>query len=93
MVLIRHNETGEIKEYHPDGIFVFIGMQPNSKFLKNLVNLDDNRFVVTDQGLQTSIMGIFSAGDCRAGATNQAISAAGEGASVAIAIRDYLRNR
>jgi len=90
---IKHNDSGETKEYHPDGIFVFIGMQPNTKFVKNLVGLDDRGFVTTDTGLQTDILGIFAAGDCRSGATNQAISAAGEGASAAIAIRDFLKKR
>ncbi|MCK5151978.1 MAG: FAD-dependent oxidoreductase, partial [Candidatus Thorarchaeota archaeon] len=92
-MLIKHNDTGEITEYHPDGIFVFIGMQPNTKFVKDLIKLDDHGFVTTDSGLQTSVLGIFSAGDCRSGATNQAISAAGEGASAAISIREFLKKR
>ncbi|MHA1908280.1 MAG: FAD-dependent oxidoreductase [Candidatus Thorarchaeota archaeon] len=92
-VVVKHLVSGEVKEYHPDGIFVFIGMQPNTRFVKELIEVDDMNFIVTDSGLQTSILGIFAAGDCRSGATNQAISAAGEGASAAISIREFLKKR
>ncbi len=56
-----------------------------------MVELDQHRFVVTDQGLMTSIPGLFAAGDVRAGSTKQAASAAGEGATAALMIRDYLQ--
>ncbi len=90
--VVRHKENDKVKEYAPDGVFVFIGMQPNTSFLGELIELDERGFIITDSAHTTSISGIFAAGDCRAGATNQAIAAAGEGASAAISIREYLKN-
>ncbi len=90
-VMVRHIDTGELKEYSPDGLFVFIGLKPNTKFVAGTIKTDDRGFITTNIGMQTSVMGVFAAGDCRAGATNQAISAAGEGASAAIAIREFLK--
>jgi thioredoxin reductase (NADPH) len=58
--------------------------------VRELVTLDERGFVETDAGLATNVPGVFAAGDCRAGSTKQAASAAGEGAAAAIAIRRYL---
>ena len=58
-----------------------------------LVDVDEHGFILADTGLRTSIDGIFAAGDCRAGSTKQAASAAGEGAAVALSIRAYLESR
>jgi thioredoxin reductase (NADPH) len=52
--------------------------------------LDERSFIVTDATLQTNIPGVFAAGDCRAGSTKQAASAAGEGAAAALMIRRYV---
>jgi thioredoxin reductase (NADPH) len=73
-----------------DGVFVFIGLSPNSDLVKDLVDLDASGFVVSDAGMQTSVAGIFVAGDVRSGSTKQAASAAGEGAAAALAIRRYV---
>ena len=54
--------------------------------------MDDQGFVVTSSTLETTLPGVFAAGDVRAGSTKQAASAAGEGATVALMIRDYLKN-
>ncbi|MHA2226153.1 MAG: FAD-dependent oxidoreductase [Candidatus Hodarchaeales archaeon] len=88
-VKIKHNDTGDVKDYHPDGIFVFIGLAPNTHFLSD-IELNSNGFIVTQKDFQSSRGGIFSAGDCRQGSTKQAISAAGEGAAAAIMMRDFL---
>jgi thioredoxin reductase (NADPH) len=58
--------------------------------VKDVVALDDFGFIQTDIGLQTSMAGVFAAGDVRAGSTKQAASAAGEGAAVALSIRRHL---
>jgi thioredoxin reductase (NADPH) len=89
-VVLRNTKTGERSEMTPAGVFVFIGLTPNTTFVREFVNLDSNGFVLTDSGLQTNVPGVFAAGDCRAGSTNQAASAAGEGAAAALAIRRYL---
>jgi thioredoxin reductase (NADPH) len=74
-------------------VFVFIGLSPNTALVQGLVDLDEYGFIATDIGLQTSVPGIYAAGDCRAGSTKQAASAAGEGAAVALALRRYLESR
>jgi len=91
-VLAKDTETGKTITWNPDGVFVFIGMSPNSSFLPKEIETDLRGFVLTNSGMQTSQKGIFAAGDVREGATAQAASAAGEGASVALMIRQYLQS-
>jgi thioredoxin reductase (NADPH) len=88
MVNTKTNETYEI---HPDGMFLFIGLTPNAGPVKNLVEFDEGGFIKTGDNMMTSMEGLFSAGDCRSGSTKQAVSAMGEGAAVAVHIRDYLK--
>lgn len=90
-VVAEDRVTGEVKEWHYDGVFVFIGLSPNSDLAKGKGRLDPMGFVITDERLMTSLPGLFAAGDVRAGSTKQAASAAGEGATAALMIRDYLR--
>jgi thioredoxin reductase (NADPH) len=73
-----------------DGVFVFIGLLPNTEVVKDLIGLDRYGFAVTDGMLTTSVPGVFAAGDVRQGSTKQAASAAGEGATAALAIRRYV---
>ncbi|MCA0330666.1 MAG: FAD-dependent oxidoreductase [Actinobacteria bacterium] len=81
---------GEKQTLAADGAFVFIGLTPNTSVVADLVDLDDRGFVVADAGMQTSMPGVFVAGDVRSGSTKQAASAAGEGAAAALAIRRYI---
>lgn len=90
-VVLKNNESGELSEIHPAGVFVFIGLSPNTEVVKGFVDLDKQGFVVTDGTLATNVPGVFAAGDCRAGSTKQAASAAGEGAAVALAIRRFMQ--
>jgi thioredoxin reductase (NADPH) len=76
---------------HVPGVFVFIGLTPNSKPFKAIAKLDAQGFIMTGIDFQTSTEGIFAAGDVRSGSTKQLVSAAGEGAAVALAIREHLR--
>ncbi|HEU5004595.1 MAG TPA: FAD-dependent oxidoreductase [Candidatus Saccharimonadales bacterium] len=85
--------AGKKVEFPTDGVFVFVGLDPNTKFLKDTgVELDEANFVKTDQHLMTKVPGIFAAGDVRSGATLQIASATGEGATAALMIREYLEN-
>jgi thioredoxin reductase (NADPH) len=87
-------QDGKKVEFPTDGVFVFVGLLPNSQFLKDTkVELDDIGFVRTDNDLQTAIKGVFASGDIRSGATMQIASAAGEGATAALKIREYLEGR
>lgn len=110
-ILVRNNQTGAISEMEMDGTFIFIGLEPNSAFLKESgILLDPWGFIVTGHSLlqsqsrpngfgnrdpfllETSVPGIFAAGDVRAASTKQVVSAAGEGGSAALMIREYLRH-
>jgi thioredoxin reductase (NADPH) len=87
-------KDGKKVEFETDGVFVFVGLDPNSQFLKPTpIRLDEIGFVITDENLQTTMPGVFAAGDIRCGATMQIASAAGEGATAALKIREYLEGR
>jgi thioredoxin reductase (NADPH) len=88
---IRDKTTGATEEIEPAGVFVFIGLSPNSGWLPDEIKRDQYGFVVTDATLATSIPGVFAAGDVRKGSTKQAAAAAGEGATAALMIREYLK--
>lgn len=91
-VIVQDRATGELKEWYYDGVFVFIGLSPNSDLVKDKVEIDPFGFVKTDSNLMTTLPGLFAAGDVRLGSTKQAASAAGEGATAALMIREYLKN-
>jgi len=90
-VLAEDRGSGEQKEWKYDGVFVFIGLTPNSQLLEGQTALDQWGFVITDKTLMTGIPGLFAAGDVRVGSTKQAASAAGEGATAALMIRQFLK--
>ena len=90
-VIVEDRATGEQKEWCYDGVFVFVGFSPNSDLAKDKAEVDQWGSVITDGTLMTSVPGLFAAGDVRAGSTKQAASAAGEGASAALMIRQYLQ--
>lgn len=74
-----------------DGVFVFVGLKPNTQFLAGSgVELDEVGLVKTDRKLMTNLPGVFASGDVRSGATMQIASAVGEGATAALSIREYL---
>ncbi|MEI7838552.1 MAG: FAD-dependent oxidoreductase [bacterium] len=83
--------TGKKVDFPTDGVFVFVGLMPNTQFLKDSgIELDEIGFIKTDDNLMTKLKGVFAAGDVRHGATMQIASATGEGATVALRIREYI---
>jgi thioredoxin reductase (NADPH) len=89
--MVNAVKDGSSVDFVCDGVFVFIGLQPTTGFLKYSVELDEFGFVVTNTDLETSMEGVFAAGDVRSGATMQIASAVGEGATAALKIREYLK--
>lgn len=88
---VKVNIGGEDKSFDVDGVFVFVGLLPNTDFLKSsAIELDEHGLIKTNQRLETTMKGVFASGDVRSGATLQIASAVGEGASAALAIREYL---
>ncbi len=87
-------KDGEVSTLETNGVFVFVGLLPNTGFLKDSgIELDEIGLIKTDNHLQTNIPGIFASGDVRSGATMQIASATGEGATAAMSIREYLDER
>lgn len=88
---VKATQDGKKVEFSVDGVFVFVGLLPNTDFLKNTeVKLDERGFILTDHNLQTNMPGVFASGDVRSGATMQIASAVGEGATAALKIREFL---
>ena len=88
---VKVTHDGEQSTLAVDGAFVFIGLLPNTGFLKSsAIELDEIGMVKTDIGLQTTMPGVFASGDVRSGATAQIASAVGEGATAALRMREYL---
>jgi len=84
-------KAGEPITIDTDGVFVFVGLMPNTQFLEGSgVELDERGLIKTNMHLETNIAGIFASGDVRSGATMQIASAVGEGASAALSIREFL---
>lgn len=72
------------------GVFIFVGVEPNTGFLRGVVDLDDAGYVLTDPGTRTSVPGVFAAGDCRSGNLRQISAACGEGTAAALGARGFL---
>lgn len=88
--VVAEKDGAEVR-YATDGVFIFVGLTPNTGFLADSgVALDEQGLVKTDQHLATSVPGVFASGDVRSGATMQIASAVGEGAQAALSIREYL---
>ncbi len=90
-VLAKDRASGEDKTFHPAGAFVFIGLDPNTRFLQGAVSLDNAGFIITDEVFQTSLPGVFAAGDVRLGSTKQLAAAVGEGVAALLHIRQHLQ--
>ncbi len=92
-VVVEDLASGKQKEMTPGAAFIFVGLLPNTPFIKGLVELDQWGYILTSKTLETNIPGVFAAGDARAGSTKQIASAAGEGATASLMIREYLKGR
>src|SRR5438445_12627728 len=87
----RDRTTGYPFAFNPAAVFVYAGMTPNTEAFKGTMDLDEAGFIVTDRALQTSVPGVFAAGDVRAGCTKQLGSAIGEAVAAVIMVREHLQ--
>jgi len=90
-VKIKNVKTGEEKELKTDGVFVAIGHSPATGMFKGQIEIDDQDFIVKKENTETSVKGVFVAGDVADRRYKQAIVAAGEGAKAAIDVEKYLQ--
>lgn len=88
-VLLESTKDGAQWEMPADGVFIYVGSQPNTAMVSHLVKLDDQGFIVTDEAMATSAPGIFAAGDCRANQFKQIVVATGEGAIAALSAQRW----
>lgn len=88
---VQNNLTGENMNIEADGVFIFIGLKPNTAFLNEIVELNDDGSIITTGLNESNIPGIFAAGDCRKGAIAQVASATGEGVVASYGIREFFK--
>ena len=89
-VVVESVDTGKTEELTPGAVFIFIGLDPNTEFLRGVIDVDQWGSIKTSNTLETSMQGVYAAGDVRAGSTKQVASAVGEGATAALMIRQFL---
>jgi thioredoxin reductase (NADPH) len=92
-ILVRNVKTNDVKEIKTEGVFLFVGLLPRTQFLKGLVKTDEAGYIITDEKCETSIKGIFAAGDCRKQLLRQIATAVGDGATAAFAVEKYLEGK
>jgi thioredoxin reductase (NADPH) len=92
-VLVKNVKTGEVAEHPTEGVFLFVGLIPRTEFLKELVQMDEEGYILTDENCETSVKGIFAAGDCRKKLLRQIVTAVGDGATAAFAAEKYLEEK
>ena len=91
--VIKHVKTDAVETIDCDGVFIFAGMVPNTKFLEGFVDLTEHGFIQCETAyLRTKIPGVFVAGDCRIGAAMQLVTAVADGVNAAMWMKHYLRD-
>jgi len=83
-------ESGKINHIEAEGVFIFVGLTPNTALFRDVLNLDKGGYIITDDNMRTSAPGIFAAGDCRAKQFRQVVTAAGDGANAIYSAELYV---
>lgn len=97
-MVIRNRVTGEETEIHANeedgtfGIFVFIGYMPQTGLFKDILDMDERGYLLTDEDMRTNIEGVFAAGDCRKKSLRQVVTACADGAIAATQAEKYIEN-
>ena len=91
-ITVKNVKTGETKELSVDGCFIWTGILPNTNFLKDEVKVDDYGFIIVDSNMQSSVPGVFAAGDVRSTGLRQIVTAAGDAASAVFSAEHYMEN-
>lgn len=89
-VKIKNLKTGELSDLPADGVFVFVGLTPNTQILRGITDLDKNGYVITDGNMHTSAEGVFACGDCISKLLRQVVTACGDGATAAFSAQLYV---
>ena len=91
-ITVKNVKTGETKELSVDGCFIWTGILPNTIFLKDEVKVDDYGFIIVDSNMQSSVPGVFAAGDARSTGLRQIVTAAGDAASAVFSAEHYIES-
>jgi thioredoxin reductase (NADPH) len=91
-VTIQNVKTGDVKQIPVDGCFIWVGILPNSQFLGDTVDLDEFGFIRVNQHMETSVPGVFAAGDVRNTPLRQIATAVGDAAIAAFSAEHYITN-
>jgi len=89
-VALKNVKTNETSKLDVDGCFIWVGIEPNTEFVKEAVKVDASGFIVTDVNMETSVPGVFAAGDVRNTPLRQIVTAAGDGAIAAFSAEHYI---
>ena len=92
-VTLRNVQTNEVSTLKTDGVFIFIGHYPNSKFLEGQVEMDEHGYVITDELMRTSVPGVFAAGEIQDPIYRQIATSVGQGCAAAIQAERWLSER
>ena len=92
-IKIRNVKTGEASELATEGVFVYVGHYPNSKFLEDQLELDEHGYVITDELMRTSVPGVFAAGEIQDTLWRQVATSVGQGSAAAIQCEKWLSSR
>ncbi len=91
-ITVKNVKTGETKELSVDGCFIWTGILPNTNFLKDEVKVDDYGFIIVNLNMQSSVPGVFAAGDARSTGLRQIVTAAGDAASAVFSAEHYIES-
>jgi len=89
-VRLKNVKTGEENVLNVSGVFVFIGVKPNTAFVSDVIDLDQSGFIITNENLETNIPGVYAAGDVRRKALRQVITACSDGATAVFQAQNYI---
>lgn len=98
-VMFRNKKTGEVHEYVADeddgilGVFVFVGLVPQTELFTDKIDMDKAGYIVTDADMKTNIEGVFAAGDCRVKSLRQVVTATNDGAIAAVIAEKYITEK
>ncbi len=89
-IRVRNVKTGEVTDHPIEGVFLFVGLIPRTQFLEGVVRMGEEGYILTDENCETSVKGIFAAGDCRRKLVRQIATAVGDGATTACSAEKYI---
>jgi thioredoxin reductase (NADPH) len=92
-VQLRNLQTGEVRQHPTEGVFIFIGHEPNSALFKGVLAMDERGYLLTDRHMMTSVEGVFAAGEIQDPIWRQVATSVGQGAAAAMAAEEWLAKR